>query len=182
MTPLDEQEYRRYAAVLAVFALGLYLALIVASFGMLSLFLDRDVVAQAEAGALVGPLMVGAAVAAVALVMWAGVARAHGLMHTVPLSFVVLAAAVSYLLYGIAGGIAYGLLASTAPIERSSSGAGGAADPVTGLIFMSQQLASPFAVAVAVWAAVVSLLYFVLLIWRTHGGQRPRWPWEKRGT
>lgn len=179
MTPLDEQEYRRYAFVLAIFALGLYLALVVASFGMLSLFLDRDVVVQHDAGPLVGPVMVAASITVLLLALWAGVGRARGPMHTVPVSLVVLAAALSYLAYGFAGGLAYGL---TSEVATGREAAETPSEPVSGLIFASQQLTSPFAVAVAGWAAVVALGYFMLLIWRTNGGQRPRWPWEKRGT
>lgn len=179
MTPLAYEEYRRYAFVLAIFALGLYLALVVASFGMLSLFLNREVVSQSDAGPLVGPAMVGAAIGVLLIVMWAAVARLRAPMHTVPVSYVVLASALSYLAYGLVGGIVYGLGERSAGIEGSS---GVASEPVSGLIFLSQQLTSPFAAAVAAWSAVVALLYFVLLIWRANGGQRPRWPWEKRGT
>ena len=181
MIPLDETEYRRYASTLAFFALGLYVALVVASFGMLSLFLDQEVVAQADAGPLVGPIMVGAATLALLLVMWAGVGRAGHAMHTVPVSMVLLAAGLSYLFYGFGGAIVYGLNAGNTVIPGENDGVGGVpAEPISALLFLAEQLTSPFAGAVAFWAAIVALLYFVLLIWRAHGGQRPRWPWEKR--
>ena len=173
MTPLNRDEYQRYALVLALFAGGLYAALIVASFGMLSLFLDRDVITDPQAGPLAGPIMVAAAVAALVLVMLqtavgagrGGRARTAEPMHTVPILSVVLAAASAYLVYGVSGGIVVSI---------------GGGDPLRAPLFAFTQLATPFAVAVAVWAAVVGLLYFVLLIWRANGGQRPRWPWEKR--
>lgn len=174
MTPLSKDEYRRYALVLALFAGGLYVALIVASFGMLSLFLDRDVITDPQAGPLVGPIMVAAAVFALLLVMLqaalggrsAGASpRAPEPMQMVPLFSVLLAAASAYLAYGVSGGIVASI---------------GFGDPLGAPLFAITQLASPFAAAVAVWAAIIGLLYFVLLIWRAHGGQRPRWPWEKR--
>lgn len=173
MTPLNKDEYQRYALVLALFACGLYAALIVASFGMLSLFLDRDVITDPQAGPLVGPIMVAAAVAAVLLVMLQTALgtgstgksrRTLEPMQTVPLLSVLLAAASAYLVYGVSGGIIVSI---------------GSGDPLRAPLFAIAQLASPFAAAVAAWAAVIGLLYFVLLIWRAHGGQRPRWPWEK---
>ncbi len=180
MIPLEVQEYRRYAFFLAVFALGLYVALVVASLGMLSLFLNIEVIAQTNAGPLVGPIMVGAATLALLLVLWAGVGRAGAAMHTVPVSLVVLAAALSYLVYGFSGAIVYGLNSMNAATpDAPAVTADAASEPVTGFVFLGEQLTSPFAVAVAIWAALVALLYFVLLIWRANGGQRPRWPWEK---
>ncbi|WP_104474258.1 DUF6121 family protein [Microterricola pindariensis] len=180
MIPLEVQEYRRYAFFLAFFALGLYVALVVASFGMLSLFLDIEVIAETDAGPLVGPVMVGAATIALLLVLWAGVGRAGAAMHTVPVSLVLLAAALCYLVYGFAGGLVYGLNSMNATTPDTPAAPGGAAsEPVTGFVFLGEQLTSPFAAAVALWAGVVALLYFVLLIWRANGGQRPRWPWEK---
>lgn len=181
MIPLEQQEYGRYSLMLAVFSLGLYVALIVASFGMLSLFLDREVVAQTDAGPLVGPAMIGAATLALMFVMWAGVGRGATAVHTVPVSLVLLAGALSYLAYGGAGALAYGwssVDAAPPPVPTAPGTAG--TEPVSALLFLAQQLMSPFALAVAVWAVVVALLYFVLLIWRANGGQRPRWPWEKR--
>jgi hypothetical protein len=178
MIPLDETEYRRYASTLAFFALGLYVALVVASFGMLSLFLDQEVVAQTDAGPLVGPIMVGAATLALLLVMWAGVGRAGHAMRTVPVSMVVLAAGLSYLFYGFAGGLVYGLNAGNTVVPDGTDGV--PTEPISALLFLAEQLTSPFAAAVALWAGIVALLYFLLLMWRAHGGQRPRWPWEKR--
>lgn len=181
MIPLEVQEYRRYAFFLAFFALALYVALVVASFGMLSLFLNIEVIPETDAGPLVGPVMVGAATISLLLVLWAGVGRAGAAMHTVPVSLVLLAAALSYLVYGITGGIVYGLNSMNVGNPNAPSVQGGtASEPVTGFVFLGEQLTSPFAGAVAFWAGVIALLYFVLLIWRAHGGQRPRWPWEKR--
>lgn len=180
MIPLEVQEYRRYAFFLAFFALALYVALVVASFGMLSLFLDIEVIAEADAGPLVGPVMVGAATISLLLVLWAGVGRAGAAMHTVPVSLVLLSAALSYLAYGFAGAIVYGLNSMDSGSPGAPAGQDGAtSESVTGFVFLGEQLTSPFAAAVAFWAGVVALLYFVLLIWRANGGQRPRWPWEK---
>lgn len=180
MIPLEVEEYRRYAFFLACFALGLYVALVVASFGMLSLFLNIEVIPETDAGPLVGPIMVGAATVALLLVLWAGVGRAGGAMHTVPVSLVVLAAALSYLVYGFTGAIVYGLNSMSAGTSTPPAAQGSAAsEPVSGFVFLGEQLTSPFAFAVAFWAGAVALTYFVLLIWRANGGQRPRWPWEK---
>lgn len=182
MIPLEEREYQRYALVLAFFALGLYVALVVASLGMLSLFLNREVVAQTDAGPLVGPAMVGASALALLLCMWAGVGSARGAMRTVPVVFAVLAALLSYLFYGIGGGLFYGFgigAEVAVPGEVTISSGAPGSEPVTGLIFWGEQLSSPFAFAAGAWAGVVAIVYFLLLIWRAHGGQRPRWPWEK---
>ena len=53
---------RAYAAVVAVFATFLYLALVVAAFGLISLATDTEVISDPSAGPLVGPVMTGAAV------------------------------------------------------------------------------------------------------------------------
>ena len=52
------RDERVYATVVAFFATGLYLALVVAAFGLVSLATDSDVVADPDVGPDGGPVLV----------------------------------------------------------------------------------------------------------------------------
>ena len=60
-------QLRRSAWVVAAFSAAGYLALIVCAYGFVSLFTDAEVIASPDAGLLVGPAIVAAAVIALLL-------------------------------------------------------------------------------------------------------------------
>jgi len=62
-SPLPHPAPRPNSPLLAVLATVLYVALVIAAFGFLSLFLGRDVISESDAGTLLGPAMVVGAAA-----------------------------------------------------------------------------------------------------------------------
>ncbi|GAA4190576.1 hypothetical protein GCM10022288_20120 [Gryllotalpicola kribbensis] len=53
--------FRKYAATVAIFASGLFLALLIAAFGVISLLSGTEVIADRRAGELAGPVAAAAA-------------------------------------------------------------------------------------------------------------------------
>lgn len=157
-------EFRRYAAVVAAFAGALYLALLVAGFGMLSLLLNRDVIDDPDAGPIAGPVMAGVSVAIVfgcMLVIALRVPKDKQRVAPVTAFLVGLAA---YFFFAVAGGVLLGA---------------GRGDPLGFVLSLGTQLLSPFAFAAGALAFVVLLLYMIVIASQVGDRGRPRWPWEK---
>lgn len=155
---------QKYATVVAAFAAALYLALIVAAFGLLSLATDLEVISAEGAGPLVGPSMAGAAVILVFILM-----LAIGLNTPPERQRVAVGPS-----FG-AGIAAFGLFIGTGALLTSA----GDGQPFHVLTFAASMLLSPFSLATGVLAFIVTLLYSWLLA--SHLGERgrPLWPWER---
>ncbi|WP_411722333.1 DUF6121 family protein [Mycetocola sp.] len=160
---------------LAIFATVLYFALVVCAFGFVSLLTDTDVVPQADAGPLVGPIATGSAVGTVLLYLLGIGRRYERNLHEaislsigdpvrLPLGRSVLIGIVSYVVYVLVGGFAYSVV--TAEIFSI-------------VLFAAGSALSGFAISVGVLAAAISVAYMLVL---GSGGEhpaRPLWPWER---
>jgi hypothetical protein len=155
--------FRKYAATVAVFATGLFLALIIAAFGMISLLAGVDVIADPHAGQLVGPVAVAGATALLIGCLLAIALRVpEERQRIAPLTALAIAVG-AYLAYALVGAIAYFFAG---------------ADAVAALLFLGDQLTGPFGIAVAVIAFVITVLFMLVLASRIADRGRPRWPWE----
>jgi hypothetical protein len=158
------REERAYAIVVACFAAGLYLAVLVAAFGLISLGTDTEVIPDRSAGPLVGPIMAGVAVAVLLVLLIRTGIRVPGEQQRIAPLNALGAGLACYLAYCLTGGVA-GALAT--------------GDLLHFALFAAGQLASPYAIAVGVAAVVVMLLYQLVLVGRFRQRGRPRWPWER---
>jgi hypothetical protein len=159
-------DHRQYALTVAVFAAVLYLALVVAAFGMLSLITDLDVIGDPSAGPLVGPIMTGVAVIVVFVMMLAGGVRMPPGQQRIQVGY-----AVATGVAATAAFIATGALLRT--IETRT---------LFELVnFPAALLGGPFAWSVGILAFIVALLYSWLIAARFTERGRPLWPWERRG-
>ena len=158
------REYRKYAITVVAFSVALYVALIVASFGVLSLLLDRDVINETDAGALLGPIMVTTAALALVWVVLSAVLRSPERLTHVPPLPIFMAGTAGYLGYCVSGGVFYGL---------------GAGELFRSVVFIGGEMMSPFAISVAVSGWLIAFLFFVVLLGRPANGGAPEWPWEK---
>lgn len=113
-----------------------YVALVVACFGFTSLFLDRDVISDPDAGPLLGPVAVGL----VTVIVFVAVMRAP--RDRIDTGRALLVGALAYPLQLLWMMLGYG--------ARND----GAAD---GMLFASGLLASPFTIAAAALAAATIL-------------------------
>jgi MFS family permease len=161
-------DFRRYASALAAFATALYVALIVAALGVISLLLDEDPVDDPHAGVLAGPVMCTAAAAIVLAVLLVRALRRPdprrpGRERYVAPGVALLTGLGASLGYALAGGVIVAL-------DDGSDVAP----------FVVQQLLGPFAVTVGALAFLVVLLDTVVIASRADEHGRPRWPWEKR--
>lgn len=154
---------RAYATVVACFAAGLYLALLVAAFGLISLATDTEVIADPAAGPLVGPIMTGAAVAVLLVLLIVIGTRVPGDQQRIAPLTAIGSGIACYLAYCLAGGVAGALVAG---------------DVLHFVLFAVGQLGSVYAIAVGVAAFLVTLLYQLVLVGRFRQRGRPRWPWE----
>jgi hypothetical protein len=153
---------RRYASTVAVFAVVLFVALAIAASGIISLYADREVLTERDAGPLVAPSMfAAAAVALYVQLITLGLRRGPVVVTALG------TAVVTYLIFLLSGATLYSL---------------GKARPVLGLLFLGANALGPFALAVAVIAFVVALAFLLLLFYRDSGGaaRTPQWWWEKR--
>jgi hypothetical protein len=158
-------DFRRYAAIMAVFASVLYVALVVAGFGILSLWLDEDVISDPDAGPIAGPIMSAFAVAVVfAYLLTLALRVPKERQRVAPLSALLVGFA-AYAVFAIVGGVALGL---------------GDAEAFGFVIALGSQLLSPFALAAGVLAFIVVLLDMIVIASQIGDRGRPRWPWEKR--
>jgi hypothetical protein len=156
-------EFRRYAATLAFFATALYAALLIATLGVLSVLLERDVLDDPDAGPLAGPIacLVASGVVFAALLVRALRVPRHA--HDIAVGVALLTAVGSYLGYAVAGGLVVAIAA-----------------PYRFVPFVVGQLIGPFAAAAGILSLVVVLLDMIVLSSRIDERGRPRWPWEKR--
>ncbi|MFT2815227.1 DUF6121 family protein [Leifsonia sp. A12D58] len=160
------RDYQKYAVIVALFATMLYFALIVAAFGMISLFTNTDVVTEADAGPLVGPFMVGASAVVVLLFMAVIGMRTSPEKQHVAVAGSLLCGLIALVAFVVTGGLIYGV---------------GIGEAVEIVLFAGARLGSPFSWSVGIIAAAVTLLYSIILASRVGKNGRPLWPWERRG-
>ena len=153
---------RRYAYTVAAFASVLFLALAIAASGIISLFADREVLTERDAGPLIAPVMFAVATAALyTQLVTFGLRRGSIVLNAVVIAIV------CYFLFLFSGATLYSL---------------GKGRPLLGLLFFGSNALGPFAAAVLVIAFVVALAFLLLLFYRDNGGaaRTPRWWWENR--
>ena len=153
---------RRYAYTVAAFAVVLFLALAIAVSGIISLFADREVLTERDAGPLIAPVMFAVATAALyTQLVTFGLRRGSIVVNAVVIAIV------CYFLFLLSGSTLYSL---------------GKGRPLLGLLFFGSNALGPFAAAVLVIAFVVALAFLLLLFYRDNGGaaRTPRWWWENR--
>jgi hypothetical protein len=160
------RDYQKYAVTVAVFATVLFVALVVAAFGMISLITNQDVIADPSAGPLVGPTMAAVATGLVFLMLVLLGVNTPPDKQRVVVGFAVATGVAAYGLFIVTGAILV---------------AAGNGEPFGVLVFGASMLASPFALTVGILAFLVALSYSILLA--SHYGEhgRPLWPWERRG-
>jgi Family of unknown function (DUF6121) len=157
------REDKRYATVVAVFAAALFLACVVAAFGVISLALNIDVIDEPDAGPLVGPIM--AAVSTLALF---GFLNASGRslppdrQRIAPGGAVLIGLAI-YVIFIVSGGSAYTI---------------GTGQVLLFLTFTFHMAGSWFSIATGILAFLVTLAYQLVLVGRFRQRGRPEWPWE----
>lgn len=155
-------DFHRYAATLAAFATALYLALLIAALGVLSLLLERDVISDPDAGAFAGPVACAVATAVVFTGLLVRALRVPEHRHDIATGVALLLAVCSWIGYAVGGGIVVGIT-----------------DPYGFLPFVIEQLIGPFAAAAGIISLAVVLLDMIVLASRQEQRGRPRWPWEK---
>ncbi|PFG32157.1 hypothetical protein [Paramicrobacterium agarici] len=169
MEPSEARDPRLIALAQAAFAVALYLALVVASFGILSLLTDTDVI-DVDASLLLGPSMVATSIVIVALRLVGAAVhlvqeRERGdLAVRVPLGgglLTGLGALVGYVVIG-------GMLRAVA-----------LRDPGVLLEFALHELLRPYSLAIGVLAALVHISFVVMIGLGGDDPKRPLWPWEK---
>lgn len=158
---------RTYATVIAFFAAGLYLALVVAAFGLISLATDTEVVADPSVGPLVGPAMVGAATLMLLIFLVVLGTRVPADRQRVSPAVALGVGVACYAVYAVAGAVA-GSLADQGDLLRY-------------VLFAFAQLGGWPAITAGIAAFVVTLLYQLVLVGRFRQRGRPRWPWERDG-
>ena len=165
------REYQKYATVVAVFAAVLLAALLVASFGMISLLADTDVISDPNAGPLVGPGMTAAAVVLVFTLMLLLGLRTRPVNQRVAVGYSLgsgLAALGAFVLVGaVLYALGAGVPADTAGLPGDSVG------------FAASVLLGPFAVTTGILSFIITLLYSLVLASRMPERGRPKWPWEQ---
>jgi hypothetical protein len=159
------REYQKYATIVAIFATVLYLALLVAAFGLISLGTNQDVIDDPDAGPLVGPSMAGAAVVLVLVMM-----LILGTQTPPERQRIVIG-------YSFATGVAaIGVFIATGALLYAA----GSGLLFSVLTFSADMLMRPFAWTVGILAFLITLVYSWILA--SHVGEhgRPLWPWERR--
>lgn len=154
---------RGYATVVAFFAAALYVACLVAVFGLISLYTDRDVIPESNAGNFVGPIACTAATLALL-----GFLVAHGLSRTADQQRIapgsaILSGLAAYVVFVLGGAVAYSIVTG---------------DPIGFLAFSFVMAGSWFSVSTGILAFLVALAYQLVLVGRFRQRGRPRWPWE----
>ena len=160
------RDYQKYASILAVFTTVLYLALVVAAFGLISLATNTDVVSQPDAGPLVGPVATGAAVLVVFILLLALGVNTPPDSQRIRVGFAVASGLAAVAALVVTGGLLYGV---------------GVGELVGIFTFAGSMLLSPFALATGILAFLVVLVYSWLLAAHVGEQGRPLWPWERRG-
>ena len=158
------REYQKYATVVAVFAAVLLAALLVASFGMISLLTDTDVISDPDAGPLVGPIMTAAAVVLVFTLMLLLGLRTRPENQRVAVGYSLGTGFAALGIFVLVGAVLYAL---------------GAGLPGDSVGFAASVLLGPFAVTTGILSFIVTLLYSLVLASRMPERGRPKWPWEQ---
>ena len=158
------QNFPRYAATVAVFATVLYAALVIAAFGLISLYTDRDVIDDPTVGPVVGPVMTGVAVLIVFVTLLGIALGVREENQRISLGVAFLVGFGAYFFFAVAGAILVGA---------------GTGDPFGFISFLARQLLSPFGAAAGVLAFIIAILFMWVLASRVGNKGRPRWPWEK---
>lgn len=163
MIARNPAEFRRYAATVAVFATGLYAALLIASFGFIALLANVDVLPS-------GTAQFTAAIAtasAVAVVL----AETLSIALRVPREAQRVAVARS-LLDGVSALAAFALVAGV--VEMLASG-----DALRGLFLLQAVVLGPIGATTGIAAAVIMILFTLVLASGVGEKGSPQWPWEK---
>ena len=152
----------RYASTIAVFAAVLFLALAIAASGIISLYADREVLTERDAGPLIAPTMFAVATAALYILLVTFGRRRGSLV-----AGALVTAVITYFIFLMSGSTLYAI---------------GKGRPLLALLFFGSNSIGPFAIAVAGIALVVALAFLLLLSYRDSGGaaRTPRWWWENR--
>lgn len=161
---MTEQD-RVCAAVVACFGAALYLAVIVAAFGMLALFTGADVISDPSIGAFVGPIMTASAVAALLVFLLVLGSRYDGRTQRLSLLSALGSGVLCFFVYICAGAVAGGL--------------GDPHDALRYVLFAVERIGNVYAISVGVLAIIVTFLYQLVLLGRFRERGRPRWPWER---
>lgn len=158
----DDAERARRArdTVIAAFAAGLYLALVVCAFGFVSLLADVDVVSAAGVDTLVGPAMVATAVVVVLAALVREARRPGGASAR---------RAGWSLLVGLGAVLGFAGVGVVLVVVESRRW-------FDGVLFASSTLLSAFPWIAGALAAAVAVAFAAV----TSGpsGRTPRWPWE----
>jgi hypothetical protein len=144
--------------LLAALATVAWVAVVIAVWGLISLLLNSDVIAESDAGPYLGPTMVGLAAVALLLLLL----RTLRTDERAGIAFFGCLAAV-FLVLLFSGAIGYTLIR---------------AQLFWLLAFPLQHAASPFIVVAALLAGVTALLARSIGGAEKRGASRPRWPWE----
>jgi len=151
---------RRSPWVVAGFAAALYLALVVCAYGFVSLLTDVEVIADPDAGLLVGPAIVGASVAALLLHLGRSLADPSRTAR-----ITLLAAVWTWCAAVIVAVVGYAIATGTV---------------LAALLFGLGFGVGWFGVLIPALAAVVAWLAALVARAQEAGADRPRWPWERR--
>jgi hypothetical protein len=151
---------RRAPWVVAGFAAALYLALVVCAYGFVSLLTDVEVIADPDAGLLVGPAIVGASVAA--LLLHLGRSLAHP-SRTARIT--ILAAVWTWCAAVVVAVVGYAIATGTV---------------LAAVLFGLGFGIGWFGLLIPALAALVAWLAALVARAQEAGADRPRWPWERR--
>ena len=154
-----DEEPRRPAWVIAALTSAAYLALVVCAYGFVSLLTDAEVIASPDAGLLVGPAIVAAAVIALLLHLGRALRRPQRMAGPV-----LLAALWTWLAAVVVAIVGYALATGTA-----------LASVLFGLGFG----VGWFGLLIPVLAALVTSFAVLIARGQQAGAERPRWPWER---
>lgn len=169
MDPNEARDPRLIALAQTAFTVALYLALVIACFGILSLLTDTDVI-DLDASLLLGPSMIATSVVVVALrIVNAAVRlvqeRERGdLALRVPLLGGLLTGTLALLGYVVVGGMLQAV---------------GLHDPDVLVSFALHELLRPYSLALGVLAMLVHIAFVVMIALGGDEPKRPLWPWEK---
>ena len=155
---MDDQ-LRRSAWVVAAFSAAAYLALVVCAYGFVSLLTDAEVIASPDAGLLVGPAIVAAAVVALLLHLGRALRRPQHMAGPV-----LLAALWTWIAAVVVAMIAYSLATGTA---------------LASLLFALGFGVGWFGLLIPAVAALVASFAVLVSRGEQGGAERPRWPWER---
>lgn len=151
--PAAQPDGRKLTAVLVTLGWG---AAVVAANGLLSLAtgLEPDPLRNA------GPLVVPVAVVAALVALLIRLLRARDRTAWLPLE----CGALVYLVMVIVGSIAYLVVRG---------------QPADGVLWLATAAASPFTIVDALLAVLAGLIMLLVLRAQAAGAERPRWPWER---